>query len=160
MTGTILRINRKIARKNYFIQVLTFLILSFVTTFPFAPFMYAGDRIFGDDFSTMDANAWISIILLGPLVETLIHQHGIFRIMNAIPQTRKKTVLYIFCSAAIFGLMHWFSFSYVIFAFSAGLIFSYVYYFYHKTPAKAVGTTILIHSLRNLTALAFFYFNS
>jgi uncharacterized protein len=155
MKRTIQQINRKVAKRSYLTQVFVFIILSFAITFPFAPLLYMGENLILQDFTILGKNAWFSIIILGPIVETLIYQHGIFRIINAIPQTRKKHVLYILISASVFGLMHWYDFNYIVFAFTGGVIFAYVYYFYHKSTLKAVGTTILIHSVRNLTALLF-----
>ncbi|MEO5891649.1 MAG: CPBP family intramembrane glutamic endopeptidase [Ferruginibacter sp.] len=63
-------------------------------------------------------------IFLAPLIETLIFQVAI------IETIKKKLSPLLSCtvSALFFGLLHYYNFYYVLFAFLVGLMFAYLYY--------------------------------
>ena len=101
---------------------------------------------------------WFIAIIIAPIIETLLFQFGVFKLMQLNKFTRDKYVHYIIISSLLFGLEHWYNLRYIIFAFSAGLPLAYTYYLYHKNPIKAFRFTALVHSLHNLTGLLIFYF--
>jgi membrane protease YdiL (CAAX protease family) len=97
--------------------------------------------------------------LFVPLFETFLFQQLPFKIMQNWSLTTNRYGIYILLSAIIFGLFHWYSLQYMIFAFAVGLVLGYTYFFYCKTPKVAFWSTVLIHGLRNLIVYIAIWFD-
>lgn len=157
MITAIWRLNKSILKKPFAIQIFKLYLLSFIVLILISPLIYIVEKIVGESKAGPNKHHWLLIIVIVPIIETFIFQYGVFKILQAFKFTRSKYVIYIFISALLFGLEHWYSIKYILFAFTAGIALAYTYYLYHKNAIKAFWTTTLIHSLRNLTSLVIFY---
>lgn len=90
-------------------------------------------------------------VLIGPFLETLFYQTLFFRILNN-DFLKKNKIRIILLSAFVFGISHFFSFFYMLYAFCGGLLLSWFYYIVLKNSndhQKATFLTFLFHSIRN-----------
>lgn len=67
--------------------------------------------------------------------------------------TKHKYGLYIFTSATLFSLSHYYSLQYIIAVIPVGVLLGYIYVFYSKSLRKAFWTTTLIHAIKNSVAI-------
>ena len=104
-------------------------------------------------------NDYFLAIIVAPILETLIFQYGIFKIYQKIKAVTHKFHWFMWTSAILFGLSHFYSLVYIIFGIAEGFLFGYIYYFYHKNPEKAFWTTALVHCLHNSTSVLLLHFN-
>jgi len=90
------------------------------------------------------------IVLFAPLIETVIFN---FSILFALSKVFKNKYLIITLSSFLFGLMHYYSLAYVIFAFLGGLIYNSFFYicWQRYNILKAFIFTLLLHSVHNFT---------
>ncbi len=149
----LIRLNFFFYRKNYFVQLLLFYIVSWCMTLFFFPLMYLSTNILGSAESGPNMKNWFVVIIVAPIIETFINQFGVFKILNKIKIIRDKQGLIIFISAFIFGITHAYNLSYMLFGFSMGIVLAYIYYIFHHNPQKAFWSTAIIHSFRNFTAI-------
>lgn len=157
MKRAIWRLNKFILKSSFAFQIFKLYLLSFIVPLAFTPLFYVIVKVFGESKAGPNKSHWFLAIVIAPIVETLIFQYGVFKILQASKFTRDKYGIYIFISALLFGFVHWYSLRYIVFAFSAGLTLGYTYYLYHKRPEKAFWTTTLVHSLHNLSGVLIFY---
>ncbi|MBW8333661.1 MAG: CPBP family intramembrane metalloprotease [Prolixibacteraceae bacterium] len=152
MKSLLWRMTLKLKRKPYWIQMCIFFVSSFLIVLSVIPFIALSFVLEGESTEGPDSSSWFLIIILVPILETFIHQHLPFKLMQNWSWAKNKYGLYILVSAIVFGLVHTYSFQYIIFAFSVGLILAYMYFFYSKNPRISFWSTTLIHALRNLIA--------
>lgn len=146
------RMTLKLKRMPYWAQMSIFFVSSFLIVLSVIPFIALTFVLEGESTEGPDLSSWFFLIILIPILETFIHQHLPFKLMQSWSWAKNKYGLYIIVSAIVFGLIHTYSLQYMIFAFSVGLILGYMYFFYSKTPRKSFWSTTLIHALRNLVA--------
>jgi hypothetical protein len=142
----------KLKRKPYWGQISLFFVLTFLIALSVVPFIVLTDVLVGENTEGPDVSSFFIIVILAPILETLLHQHLPFKLMQSWSWTKNKYGFYIIVSAILFGLIHAYSLQYMIFAFSVGLILAYMYFFYSKSPGKSFWSTTLIHAMRNLFA--------
>ena len=140
-------------RRSYPFQTFIFVLVSHSTVILALPFYLFSENIPLRSISEgPKTTSLLLLVIIAPIWETLVYQHVIFKLLQLWSVTKKKYLLYIIISSAVFGLAHNYSTRYVFSAFLSGLLYSFIYFFYHKNTSKAIGSTALIHSLRNLTA--------
>ena len=95
---------------------------------------------------------WFIFVILVPIIETLIFQFAIIRLLRV--KTRLSSGMIIFISALAFGLVHYYSIPYIVLSFATGLIFAYAYLIYLDLKKDAFIVVTVIHGLNNASALA------
>lgn len=154
LTLSIKALNEFISNKPYPLQVLLFYCLSLgITIFmlPVVPFI--SDNIGGLDIKIDRPGDIVKVVVLAPVIETFIFQYLVFRVLRMIRFFKNNPVLIVGISAVVFGLSHNYTFAYMYFAFLEGLVLAYILYFYEYNYSKAFWTAVLVHALRNGTAL-------
>ena len=152
------RLTLALKRKPYILQVFLFLFLSYLIVFTVLPFIGLADVLFGENSNGPDLGAtfgsWVEVAVFAPILETFLLQWLPFKILQRFSATRRRYGMYMMVSAAIFGILHWYSIQYILFAYVLGLLFAYIFVFYCKQGKRAFWTVTLVHGLRN--TLAFF----
>jgi membrane protease YdiL (CAAX protease family) len=156
MKTIIWRLNRFFLKGPFAYQLFKLYLLSLIVPLAFFPLFYLVEKVFGENNAGPDLSKWFLAIVIAPVVETLLFQHSIFKLLQKNEYTRGKAAVYIIFSALLFGLSHTYSFYYIVAAFAGGLVLAYTYYLYHNAK-KAFWTTTCIHSLHNITAVLIFY---
>ena len=157
MKRTIWRLNKSILKSRFAFQIIKLYLLTFLVPLTFTPLFFIIVKLFGENVVGPNKGRWFTAIFVAPIVETLLFQYGVFKLLQLSKFTRDKHVHYIIISSLLFRLEHWYSLRYIVFAFSAGLPLAYTYYLFHKKPVKAFWATALVHSLHNLTGVLVFY---
>lgn len=93
----------------------------------------------------------LEAVVLGPLLETLSCQHWMYLLLSLNGWFNRHKVAIILLGALIFGILHFFSISYIIYTFFMGLLFMSAYILrLNKNP---YWTVAVIHALTNLFAI-------
>lgn len=149
MKTLIWRLTFFLKKRPYWLQITIFFFLSLLIAIGAYPFKIVIDKVLGETVSAPKTNSWFVVGIVAPVFETFINQYLPFKLFQNYDRLKNKYGLYILSSAIVFGLMHWYSIQYIIFALFVGLVLGYSYFFYSKTPIKAFWSTALLHSLRN-----------
>lgn len=88
--------------------------------------------------------------IIGPLLETFIFQYAV---INVLQRFRANNIIIIILSAGLFGIWHWYSIAYVLYAFIAGLIYSACFILFQQRKNKAFPWVFILHSSYNIYAL-------
>ena len=154
------KLNLKKTTINYFLTLhpikLHFLFLISIIIVDLA-FSSIYDQIFGPeelpDFlvGSPDVSLFLSALLLAPIFETLIFQHAYFLLIRRLKI--KWNIIVIFVSAAIFGLMHYYSIGYIVFATSIGFVLMVAYLVFAYRGENAFWSVTLLHAARNSMSL-------
>jgi len=150
------RLNRKIKTGPFPLQVAKLSLLTYLVPIAFLPILFFVDQATGGSSAGPDKSRWLTAIIIAPVVETFLFQYLPFKLMQNLKHLKRSFVLYIIASSILFGLEHWYSIRYIIFAFSVGLVLAYTFYLYHMNLLKAFWTTALVHSIRNVAGMIFF----
>jgi hypothetical protein len=89
-------------------------------------------------------------IILAPIFETFLGQYLPYYLLNKVKYLNERSYLILLASALFFGLLHFYSLFYIIYAFMLGLIFMYGYMIRIKTDKKAFILIAISHSILNL----------
>jgi hypothetical protein len=89
-------------------------------------------------------------VILAPILETLLNQVLPYYLMNKIKYLKERSFLILLISALFFGLTHFYSLLYIIYAFILGFVFMYGYMIRIKTDDKTYYLITICHSLLNL----------
>ncbi|MDP3469486.1 MAG: CPBP family intramembrane metalloprotease [Daejeonella sp.] len=94
-------------------------------------------------------------VVLSPIIETLIFQLVLFRLLNKIG-IHNSLIIIVLMSFA-FSQVHWYHWLYVVAAFVSGLFLNYFYVCVYKNKNEliAVLLTIVLHSSYNLFGFLF-----
>ena len=147
------KINRYFRKLNTVWFVLLFFLFSRILPLIFGGILDLLD-IPEDDFIERDYfNIFrvFSVVVIAPLLETLIFQSLAYRFISRINFFRKHKVWIIIVSALIFGIVHSYSISYMVFGFIVGCVFMYAYIL--RIGKKPYWTVVAIHLLLNLSAI-------
>lgn len=101
-------------------------------------------------------NRYIALLfgaIVVPIAETLIFQFGIIKLTRRSNYLREHAGLQIFISAAVFGIFHWYSVTYMFVGFLGGLILAYSYMIFEYKKLNPLWYVACIHGLRNLITL-------
>jgi uncharacterized protein len=89
------------------------------------------------------------LVVVVPLVETLIFQKLVITLLKKWLSHRRD--LMVLVAAAIFAAFHGYSWSYTIYSFTLGFVFSAAYILRDRPLGFPTTTVVTIHALRNLT---------
>ena len=93
----------------------------------------------------------LEIVILAPLIETLIFQKWIYRGLSLIGWLKRHKTLIILVSALIFGLIHFYSLSYVFYNFFIGALLMFAYII--RINKKPYWTVVVLHGFMNLFSI-------
>jgi hypothetical protein len=108
---------------------------------------------------TLTARGFIEVAILVPLIETLIAQLLIYKLVMRINPIKNKMGYFFFLSSALFGISHFYSLSYILTTAMIGLILAFPFYYYHNNIKMAFWTTAIVHALNNGISFAMYYYN-
>ena len=89
-------------------------------------------------------------VLLAPIFETFLNQYLPYYLLNKVKYLNERSYLVLLISALFFGLTHFYSLFYIIYAFLLGLILMYGYMIRITTDRKTFYLIAICHSLVNL----------
>lgn len=119
---------------------------------------------FDSNNSTLIGKSLIEVfvitVLLAPIIETLFFQTLFFKLFENISFFKNKKRI-ILLSSLIFGLSHFYSFTYILIAFFGGGVLSTLYYLIYKSSnshKEATYYTFALHLLKNLITFMVFIF--
>jgi uncharacterized protein len=93
---------------------------------------------------------FITPVILAPIFETFLGQSLPYYLLKKINYLNERSYLILIVSALIFGLLHFYSLFYIIYAFFLGLILSYGYMLRVKNDKRTFILIAICHSLLNL----------
>lgn len=114
-------------------------------------FIKQKDLIFIDYQSKENSIVFIFIapIILAPILETFLGQSLPYYLLKKINYMKERSYLILIASALLFGLLHFYSLFYIIYAFFLGLILSYGYMVRIKNDKNAFLLIAICHSILN-----------
>jgi membrane protease YdiL (CAAX protease family) len=93
----------------------------------------------------------VEAVIIGPLIETFIFQKGLYYLLSNSTVLKQRKIVIMVIGAIIFGLLHFYSLSYVIFNIFTGFLFMFAYIIkLYKNPYWFV---VILHGLMNLFAI-------
>jgi Type II CAAX prenyl endopeptidase Rce1-like len=152
------KINKFFLKRSYVGQVVLFYLLTYLLPLLLYPLQLLIDKADRSVNAGPGNPSFIVAVLFAPLIETLLFQFSIFKIFQRKNLRCPKCLGYIVVSSLLFGLSHFYSFGYIVFAIAEGILLAYSFYFYHRNLSKAFWTTALVHSLHNATLFLLLYF--
>lgn len=109
------------------------------------------DDNFSDQLWFVDV---FNVVIIGPILETIFCQALIFFLLSQICWFAKNKYRIVFVGTLLFGLIHFYSISYILFTLITGALFLYAYILnIEKGVLTACSVTIILHGLTNLFAL-------
>lgn len=124
----------------YSLFILNFVALLFITT------THISNPIFNERISVIAK--FFVILIVSPVLETIIFQYFILKLLNLL---FKRQYISWILSSILFGLVHAFSYHYVIFSTFIGLVFGACFITY-KESNPIIRTTTL-HCLYNTSSI-------
>jgi membrane protease YdiL (CAAX protease family) len=121
--------------------------------------IFAGhDIIFTEipDYTEISIILVLQVTVLGPLIETLLCQKGIYFLLSQSKWLRKHKFYIVLIGGVLFGLLHFFSLSYIIVTMIMGIFFMYAYVI--KRHKGGYWIVVLLHAFVNGLALFLSYF--
>ena len=101
--------------------------------------------------------AFITGIIISPVVETLIFQWFIYKVFKRFKFFRNQVRYIILVSAFLFGMAHFYHLYYMIGTFFSGIIYMSVYISKVSNKKLAYWLAVLTHSLSNAIALSLLF---
>ncbi|KAF5071876.1 CPBP intramembrane metalloprotease [anaerobic digester metagenome] len=143
---------------------LKFIVITLALTYiiPFVliiPFKVIGvEDIILSEAPSVSKRGVVMMFLLGvifaPIYETILFQVIPYHILKLVPFLNRNKWLIIAISSLLFGVTHWYSVMYIIFAFSVGFVLIYAYAARVEGKPNAYVLIIIVHMLRNLVAFS------
>lgn len=96
---------------------------------------------------------FITTIILAPIFETFLGQFLPYYLLKRINYMNERSYLILIASALFFGLLHFYSLFYMIYAFFLGLVLSYGYMVRIKNDKNAFLLIAISHSFLNFGIL-------
>lgn len=162
MKQYISRYIENLRQKTYLGQIFTFYWWTFLVLIPAMPIMALLNHTIGENDAGPDIENRLGVLffvnIIVPIIETFLYQHGIYWLMQKLPFTQGRKVLYIIVSSSIFGLSHWYSIQYIVFATFTGFVLGTTYLFYEDDKEASFWSTTLVHALKNTTATIFAFY--
>src|ERR1039458_310464 len=103
-------------KKPYFLQVIIFYLLCYVIAIVSTPLQLIAMKIAGNENAGPHDRGIFFMVIVGPIVETLVLQHWVFKILEKINWGKNKYLWIMVISSILFGLTHDYSLKYIIFA--------------------------------------------
>ena len=88
-------------------------------------------------------------VIVAPLIETLLFQSLPYFLLKDIPLLERKKIILILISALFFGITHFYSLFYVVYAFQLGIILMYGYVIRVKNDNKTFFLICVSHAFLN-----------
>jgi membrane protease YdiL (CAAX protease family) len=147
MAERLMSIRLRMEKLNDVAYISVFVAIKFLVAYLFTlvALEYLGRSIMSDtpEWGTR-TQAFITIVLLGPLVETYFCQYLFFKYLLR----HLSGGVIILLSAIVFALLHAYNSVYVLYAFFSGLLLSLSYYY--RLNSHPFVFAFLIHSVYNL----------
>lgn len=143
----------------WFAVVIT--LFTYLALIPFIPIYFLYEKYIGEMggiSNSCEESIFFLVILasiIAPLLETLIFQYGIIKILNRVNIIKDKKIFIGIISASVFGLAHTYSLLYVFHTFIIGLLLSYSFIVYENKGKSGFWMTAMIHCLRNSISTIF-----
>lgn len=156
--GSLLTYSNRIILENKKILKLFFLLLflkivnGYLFNFINRSFFKLENKI----FEQIPENEFLFLaVVFAPIIETLIFQLFLFRLLNKIGI--KNTIVIVIIMSVAFSQAHWYHWLYVVGTFVNALFLNYFYVYVHqkKNELTAVLLTIALHSSYNLYGFLF-----
>jgi len=118
-------------------------------------FIKQKDLIFKDFQGKGNSIVMLSItsIIIAPIFETFLGQFLPYYLLKKINYMNERSYLILLASALFFGLLHFYSILYIVYAFILGLVLSYGYMVRVKNDRNSFLLIAICHSLLNLGIL-------
>jgi uncharacterized protein len=115
-------------------------------------FIKQNDHIFFELQSKEKSFVFIYIVplIFAPVFETFLGQALPYYLLKKVSFISQKSSLILIASAIIFGLLHFYSLFYMIYAFLIGLVLMYAYMVRVKNHKNAFLLVAICHALLNL----------
>ena len=136
-----------------FILVLTATIYILAISFNYALLFIKEEDIIFFDFPGEEKNIvfiFFIPVIIAPIFETFFNQYLPYYLLNKIKYFHERNYLILLASALFFGLLHFYSVFYIVYAFLLGLVLMYGYMLRIKTDNKTFYLIAISHSLLNL----------
>ncbi len=148
MVGFMNRIQEKISDVEY---ILIASIISFVLQIPLQILANLYERYFGSintySLGKSEVFIWISSILIGPIIESVLLVFLIKVLKNKF-HILKKVKLFIIATV-IFTILHYYSFIYIMLVFPNCLIIIYSYMYYKPKKLSSFKIMLFVHMVIN-----------
>lgn len=154
------KISTLLWKSNFFVSILLLFILFLVFYVIWTPvyyyFLEKYDIIFSptpnETIMTVGlGRQLLEVVILAPLIETLIFQKWFYNLFSLIGWLNRYKNFIILISAVAFGLIHFYSLSYIIYNFFIGALLMFTYII--KINKKAYWIVVILHSLMNLYSI-------
>jgi len=127
------------------------LIASYIIILPFA-FLKPDPNQAGPNFRSMGVvGQFIIASVVAPIIETALNQALPIYLLRKYTRLRWFAIIVI--PSAIFGLMHFYSIQYIVYAFLVGLVLTYSYAVRRYNGGHPFTLVALIHALRNTISI-------
>jgi len=93
---------------------------------------------------------FISTILVAPIFETILGQSLPYYLLKKVKFLNERNYLILLISSLFFGLLHFYSLFYILYAFLLGLVLMYAYIIRIKTDKRTFFLIAICHSLLNI----------
>ncbi|HET6632443.1 MAG TPA: CPBP family intramembrane glutamic endopeptidase [Rhodanobacteraceae bacterium] len=127
--------------------------LSYAVVLPLAAFCVTFGLEAGPKFPDGVVEMFFATCVLGPPLETFVHQWLPIRILQRFGCRRSGTLVLV--SAVGFGAAHWYSAYYIAAATLIGVVLGYAFLACDESGRSPFLTVSLIHAARNLVTFAF-----
>ncbi len=140
---------------------LIFIALMYVSRILLLPIYFLDDSVNLHPSFSLEKNfieMFITACVLAPLLETLLCQQFIIYLTEKFTTNKYLQVLF---SAFIFGLSHWSSIMYIVFAFFQGIVLATGFLLLKNTKGVKIAfvITAIVHSIANFAATLLIYFD-
>jgi len=149
------KINLSLNKLNSIPFVIVFTSILYIVSFSsnfILGFIKQNDHILIDFHSKGENFVLIYVVPLffAPVFETFLGQSLPYFLLKKIRFLNEKSYLILIISAVIFGLLHFYSLFYMIYAFLIGIVLMYAYMVRVKSHKNAFLLVAICHSLLNL----------
>lgn len=93
----------------------------------------------------------LEVVILAPLIETLIFQKWVYKLLSIIGWLNQNKFFIVLLSAAVFGLIHFYCLSYIVYNFFIGALLMFTYII--RIENRPYWTVAILHSLMNLFSI-------
>lgn len=152
----IINLHRTISTRSNLEIILAFVAVNLASTLIFSGISYLfSGRFFWEERTAFASaqEAFITVVLFAPIVETLIFQFAIIEILKS----KFNLTITGLISAIVFGVCHFYNGYYIVFTFLSGLMLAYIYML-KDTRMKRCLITGFAHTAYNLLGFAIAYF--
>jgi hypothetical protein len=100
---------------------------------------------------------FILVGIVGPIIETYLFQVVLIYFLKKVNYLNNNKALLVIVASIIFGVLHNYSYDYIIFGFLFGMILNYSYLIYKNKTLSSFIIALTIHIIYNILVLLVFY---